>query len=122
MAGVVDRKSFGGLLRERRRTAGITQRELAQRAGVDFSYISKIENDRIPPPAADTVVKLCEILKTPAEELLARIGKIPSDVQGQLGASAAAQEFLRTVQGLALSEEEWRQLATTVRRFREGSE
>jgi hypothetical protein len=68
------------------------------------------------------VVKFCQILNIPAEELLALIGKIPSDVQGQLGASAAAQEFLRTVQELALSDEEWRELATTVRRFREGSE
>jgi transcriptional regulator with XRE-family HTH domain len=115
-------QSFGALLRERRRAAGITQRELADRAGVDFSYISKIENDRIAPPAADTVVKLCEILGTPPEELLARIGKLPSDVQGQLGSSAAAQEFLRTVQELSLSDDEWRELATTVRRFREGSD
>ena len=114
--------SFGALLREHRRAAGITQRQLADRAGVDFSYISKIENDRISTPAADTVVKLCEILHVPADELLARGGKIPSDVQGQLGASAAAQEFLRTVQGLALSDEEWRELATTVRRLREGSD
>jgi HTH-type transcriptional regulator, competence development regulator len=113
---------FGALLRERRRAVGITQRELAERAGVDFSYISKIENDRIPPPAADTVVRLCEILGTPAEEMLARIGKLPSNVHGQLGSSAAAQEFLRTVQELSLSDEEWRELATTVRRFREGSE
>jgi transcriptional regulator with XRE-family HTH domain len=115
-------RTFGELLRERRRQAGITQRQLAERAGVDFSYISKLENDRLGPPSADTVVKLSQILGTPAEELLTLVGKLPSDVQDQLGASAGAQEFLRTVQQLALSDEEWRQLATTVRGFRKESE
>ena len=40
-------------------------------AGLDFSYISKLENGRIPPPAADTVVSLCRILKIEPQELLA---------------------------------------------------
>ena len=115
-------RTFGELLRERRRQAGITQRQLAERAGVDFSYISKLENDRLGPPAADTVVKLSQILGTPAEELLTLVGKLPSDVHDQLGASAGAQQFLRTVQEMALSDEEWRQLATTVRGFRKESE
>lgn len=111
--------SFGALLRDRRRAAGITQRELADRAELDFSYISKIENDRIPPPAADTVVRLCAILSIPPEPLLARMGKLPSTVEDQIGGSTAAQEFLRTVQHLALSDEEWRELSSTVRKLRE---
>ena len=49
--------TFGQLLRELRRAKGVNQRDLASKVGVDFSYISKLENDRLPPPAADTVVK-----------------------------------------------------------------
>lgn len=115
---VLAKTSFGAALRERRRAAGLTQRELAQRVGINFTYISKIENDRIAPPGADTVVKLCEALEGPADELLALIGKIPSSVRGQLGGSAAAQEFLRTAQQLGLSDEEWRELVMIVRRLR----
>jgi len=40
------------------RKAAISQRDLAA-AGLDFSYISKLENDRIPSSAADTVVAIC---------------------------------------------------------------
>lgn len=114
-------RSFGGALRERRRAAGLSQRELAKRAGLDFSYISKIENDRSPPPAADTVVQLCRILGTPPEELLALTGKIPSEVQETVSTSAAAQEFLQEAQRMRLSEAEWRRMATALRGLREQS-
>ena len=41
-------QTFGQYLREQRRRAGMSQRELASRVSVDFSYISKLENDRLP--------------------------------------------------------------------------
>ncbi|MCB0594832.1 MAG: helix-turn-helix transcriptional regulator, partial [Phaeodactylibacter sp.] len=44
--------TFGPLLKEVRRSKQVSQRELAERVGVDFSYISKIENNRLAPPAA----------------------------------------------------------------------
>src|SRR5947207_15158470 len=100
--------SFGTLLRERRRAAGLTQRALAQRAHLDFSYISKLENNRLPPPAADTVVLLCSILGVPADDLLAFAGKLPRAIKESIGTSVSAQAFLREAQGL--TEEQWRQL------------
>ena len=45
-------KTFGQSLRELRSSKIVSQRELAEKVGVDFSYISKVENDRLPPPAA----------------------------------------------------------------------
>ena len=101
--------SFGTLLRERRRAAGLTQRALAERAKLDFSYISKLENDRLPPPAADTIVLLCSILGVPADDLLASARKLPSAVEEKVSASAHAQLFLREAQGL--TEEEWERLS-----------
>ena len=101
--------SFGALLREQRRAAGLTQRELAQRANLDFSYISKLENDRLPPPAADTIVLLCSILGIPADNLLASTRKLPSAVEEKVSANAAAQIFLREAQDL--TEAQWQQLA-----------
>jgi transcriptional regulator with XRE-family HTH domain len=112
--------SFGAALREKRRAAGLTQRDLADRAGIDFSYISKLENDRLPPPAADTVVKFATILSCSSEELLALTGKLPSGVQTKLSNSRAAQEFLRLAQEEELSEVEWQRLAESVRRLRRG--
>jgi transcriptional regulator with XRE-family HTH domain len=114
--------SFGRVLRDSRRAAGITQRELAERAGVDFSYVSKLENDRLPAPAADTVVRFCEIMGVPAEQFLALGRRIPSDVQETISSSLGAQEFLRTARELELSDDEWRELRTAVRRLRNETE
>jgi transcriptional regulator with XRE-family HTH domain len=111
--------SFGELLREKRRAAGLSQRELAKRAGLDFSYISKVENGRQRPPAADTVVRLCNILGTPVDEMLAAVGKIPDEVEKKISTSPAAQGFLQEAGLMRLSEEEWRRLADVLRGLRE---
>jgi HTH-type transcriptional regulator, competence development regulator len=110
--------TFGQKLRELRRASGLTQRELASAADLDFSYISKLENDRNPPPAADTVVRLGDAMKVPAEALLALTAKLPSDVRETVSANEAAQEFLRESHRLRLTDREWRQLSREVRRLR----
>lgn len=110
--------SFGTKLREYRRQANMSQRELARRIGLDFSYISKVENDRLPPPAADTVLKICEVLDIEPEELLALIGKIPSDVREAVSQSQAAQEFLRAAQQIGLSESEWQVMTKSLKAIR----
>src|SRR5438128_5154301 len=97
-------RTFGETLKKERRAAGLSQRELAERASLDFSYISKIENGRLPPPAADTVVQLCRILGILPEELLALTRKIPTRVHQTISSSAAAQNFLREVQQMKLTD------------------
>jgi transcriptional regulator with XRE-family HTH domain len=111
--------SFGAALRERRRAAGFSQRELAERVGLDFSYISKLEKGRLPAPAADTIVAMCSVLGIPAEGLLALVGKLPSDVTQTVGASRSAQMFLRETQRMGLSDEEWDRMSRALRVLRE---
>ncbi len=111
--------SFGDLLRTVRRNAGISQRELASRVRLDFSYISKLENDRIPPPAAETIVEICKALELPPEAMLAASGKLTPGIQASVGSSPAAQSFLRNASQMGLSEEEWKELTSTLRRLRE---
>jgi HTH-type transcriptional regulator, competence development regulator len=110
--------SFGALLRERRRAAGVSQRDLAAKAGLDFSYISKLENDRVPPPAADTIVTLCRILGYAPEDLLAAGGKLPQDTHEAVSTSPAAQEFLSNATKMKLTEEEWREISSGLHRLR----
>jgi transcriptional regulator with XRE-family HTH domain len=111
--------SFGQSLRELRRRAGLTQRELADRTGLDFSYISKIENGRVPPPAADTVLHISRALGEPASRLLALTGKLPSDVAQTVSTSPAAQDFLRAALQMQLTDDEWRRLTTSMRTIRQ---
>jgi HTH-type transcriptional regulator, competence development regulator len=110
--------TFGEMLRDLRRAAGFSQRELAREAGLDFSYISKVENNRIPPPAADTVVELCRVLKALPEPLLALSGKIPEKIQQNVSTSVAAQQFLQQAEILKLSDGEWKKLTSSIRRLR----
>ena len=111
--------TLGQALRQCRRAAGLTQRALAQRVGVDVSYVSKLENDRMPPPAADTLVKLACALSTAPDELLTIAGKVPSAVHRMLGSQPAALRFFRTAADLAITDEDWEHLTQTLIQLRQ---
>ncbi len=102
--------SFGEVLRQKRRAAGISQRRLAELAGLDFSYISKLENNRLASPAAETVMKLAELLDCLPEELLSAAGKLPGEVGQNLASSPAAVRFVREASALGLSIDEWERM------------
>lgn len=111
-------QSFGRILRELRHSKDVSQRELAEKVGVDFSYISKVENDRLPPPAADTIVKICDALGVKPDDLLALTGKMPTNVKEMLSASPAARQFIRQAQEMNLTDEEWQTLTRRLKRLR----
>ncbi len=111
-------QTFGQALRELRRSRGISQRDLAEKVGVDFSYISKIENDRLPPPAADTIVKICNALEVSPDSLLVLSGKIPKELKEAIGSSPAAMQFIRSAQSMCLTAEDWKKLAKQLKRLR----
>jgi len=110
--------TFGQTLRKFRHAKNVSQRELAERTEVDFSYISKIENDRLPPPAADTIVKICEVLEISAGQLLVLAGKVPTEVKEAIGSSEAAIQFIRDAQAMKLTEDEWQKLNKQLKRLR----
>ena len=111
---------FGAALRERRQAAGLSQRDLAARTDLDFSYISKVENGRLPPPAADTIVAICRVLDIAPEDLLALTRKLPSAVHQTVSSSTAAQVFLREAQQMALTDQEWARMLQALRSLRDG--
>jgi len=110
---------FGEKLRNFRRDAGLTQTQLADSIGMHVSHICKAESDCNPFPSADTIVRLCEVLRVPPEPLLALAGKIPSEVMNAVSTSIPAQEFLRFVYLSGLTDNDWRDLTQVVRRLRE---
>ncbi|UCE27931.1 MAG: helix-turn-helix transcriptional regulator [Candidatus Coatesbacteria bacterium] len=62
--------TFGRILRGKRAARGFTQRELADRAGVDASYISQLERDH-KSPSSKTLLSLADALDVEVAELLA---------------------------------------------------
>ncbi len=86
-------EAFGEYLRGLRKRAGLSQRELAQRAGIDFTYLSKIENGRVDPPAEETMRVLARAVGADADELLARARKMPRDLK-QLVAQGSPEKAM----------------------------
>jgi transcriptional regulator with XRE-family HTH domain len=71
-------QSFGQLIREARKDKGFSQRELAKLIGLDFTYLSKLENDRADyPPKEDVIRSLAQHLDLNEEELIFSAGRIP---------------------------------------------
>lgn len=111
-------QTFGMKLQALRRAKGISQRELAEKVGVDFSYISKVENDRLPPPAADTIEKICKEIEVPTDELMGLTDKLPTDLRQLLVESRSARDFMREAQQMSLSDSEWQKMANRLKKLR----
>lgn len=91
-------ETFGQTVKRLRKSKRITQLELAERIGVDFTYVSKIENDRtMRSPAESTIRKIAEVLGTDSEELILLANKIPQNLQETIVQEPLAVDFLRTV-------------------------
>ena len=91
-------ETFGQTVKRLRKTKRITQLELAERIGVDFTYVSKIENDRtMRTPAESTIRKIAEVLDVNAEELILLARRIPQNLQETIVQDTLAVDFLRTV-------------------------
>lgn len=96
-------ETFGQRIRRRRREDKLSQRQLASLVGVDFTYLSKLENDqRGQSPGDELVVKLAEQLRDDSEELLALAGKVPVDALRTLAREDADFAlFLRRLSAVA---------------------
>ena len=76
-------RSFGNFLRRWRKKKGFSQRELARQADIDFTYVSKVENE-VPgfeSPSEEALTRLAHALDVDADEMITRAGKVPSDVR-----------------------------------------
>ena len=71
---------FAERLRELRQAKDLSQRALASKVGVDFTYLSKIENEKLDfaqYPSEDLILKLADSLDADADELMLLAEKIP---------------------------------------------
>jgi transcriptional regulator with XRE-family HTH domain len=115
----VSKVTLGSRIKALRLEAKLSQRDLADRvatrlkeddrSGFDFTYLSKIENDRLVPSAA-VILALAAELKGDSDELLALAGKAPADVGEMLKKSEGARMFFRSALSTQLSEKDWEKL------------
>jgi transcriptional regulator with XRE-family HTH domain len=84
--------TFGQRLRELRLRRGFSQRHLATAVGVDVSYISKLENDRLPhTPSVPTIGAMADALGAEEVDLLAQAGKLPRGLTALAGTPQALE-------------------------------
>ena len=123
-----DELSFGERIRELRKALSLTQRELAERVqgrlhaeerrGFDVTYLSKIENARLPAPSAAAIAALAAELGADPDDLLALAGKVPPDLGKLLRESEGARAFFRSALRQGMSEQDWQALLQALRRRR----
>ena len=79
-------KSFGAYVRGRREARRahdprFSLRQVAERIGVEPSYLSKVERGLEAPPSEGKIVALAHVLGEDPDVLLAAAGKVSSDLQ-----------------------------------------
>jgi len=107
--------TFGQIIRELRRDHRLTQRDLAEHVQslglkADFTYISKIENDRLDIPPSEPLIRgLAQILETDAEALLDLAGKFDQRALQEVVAEIPeAGVLLRRLQARKISQKQLR--------------
>ena len=77
--------TFGQILKEIRRRKNKTQREVAKAIDMDFSYFSRLENDRFDSlPTLETIDKIAQELECSEEErasLIEAAGRITKEME-----------------------------------------
>jgi HTH-type transcriptional regulator, competence development regulator len=89
---------FGTRLKNLRKERRITQRDLATKVDVDFTYISKMESGKLDNfPSIDIIKKIAGILETDPDELIFLAKKIPENIRETIANDDLAATFLRKV-------------------------
>jgi transcriptional regulator with XRE-family HTH domain len=102
----VDGLAFSQLLKQFRGENRVSQSRLAEMAGFDHSYVSRLESgNRL--PTREAVVKLAEALRVSAREkdsLLAAAGFMPQRVESLLANEPVLTDVLHILQGADVPE------------------
>ncbi len=71
---------FGEFVRRKREATKIGLRQMAKMIGVSPTYLSKVERDEFTPPTEEKVRKIAGIIACDIDELLARAGRVSTDL------------------------------------------
>ena len=98
-------EKFGAFVRRHREAREIGLREMAKMIGVSPTYLSKVERDEFAAPAEDKVKAIAKIIDCDADDLMARAGRVSSDLADIIKRHPVElAALLRTTKGLTADE------------------
>ena len=105
---------FGSYLRQLRKGRRLTQGQLAAAVGIDYTYVSKVENGRVDPPSEVTIRRIAAVLAVDAEELLANAGKVSAELKDAAASEPQLALLLRTIGKKPLTADQYRRMREIV--------
>ncbi|MEK7524237.1 MAG: helix-turn-helix transcriptional regulator [Patescibacteria group bacterium] len=114
--------TLGSYVRELRQQKGLTLRQLAEKVELDFTYLSKVENDNLFGPdgkrynlSMDKLKAIARTLGGDVGKMQLLIGKMPEQVIKDATEKEKASEFFRAIPKEGLSEAHWGELLNYLR-------
>lgn len=121
-------KTFGATVRElreakKRTDPAFSLRRFALAVGVSATFLSKAENDEGPPPGAEKVKRMAELLDKDPDEMLALAGKVDPELPDIIRERPRAMaDLLRTARDQGLTEDEINRITKDLRSRRRAKE
>lgn len=98
---MIGKEKFGAFIRREREVKELGLREMAKMIEVSPTYLSKCERDEFPPPTEDRVRKIAKIIGCDVDDLLARAGRVSTDISDIIKRHPVElTALLRTTKGL----------------------
>lgn len=104
---------FAKLIQNKRKEKGYTLEELANKLDVDKSYISKLENDKVPAPSVNFIRRMSEVLLIDFEQLSLLAGRITDSIVRSLDIKKV--ELFRAMKDKNFSEENYKKLLKQIK-------
>ena len=102
--------TFGKKLREFRLRADVGLRELARLIEKSPGYISDVEQDHVPPPSEDVILKISGALSVDKKELLMAAQKMDPEISHYVAREPEVADFLRMAQEKKFNRDDWETL------------
>lgn len=118
-------KTFGQVIRELRikHRDYSSLREFARKVELSPAYLSRIENEKEPPPSEAVIERLAEALGADKYELFSYAGKIPEEFLETFKKNPkGVASFMRRVQEIGLeSDGDWQEIEKNLTRIKRKS-
>ena len=115
-------KTFGQLIRELRinHKEYNSLREFARKVGLSPAYLSRIENEKEPPPSEAIIERMAEALGIDKYELFSHAGKIPTEFLETFQRNPkSVASFMRRAQEYGIeTDKDWKAIEDTLSRMK----